>query len=397
MLWAVIMVIALGFLYLVRGILLPFVLAFALAAILDPLVRRLQSRRWPRPVATVSVLAVFFGSLIAIGVWLTPVISGQVVGFKEGAEELVAGFAQPDEDANFFVRWNPVVIERQSRSRDFLDTVLESNSATLERLGLPSTKRAIYAQYVEPQRGQIQKTLEGFLQGIVGIASGLLSQVLILLFVPILTIPILLSLDSMKLRLYGIIPPGIRPTIVALFEDIGKIFSKYLRGVSIAVLGYMALMAGLLSVLGAPYGLLLGFLFGLVYLVPYFNVVICASTLALVTMISGTKSGPLLHMDGPVPFTLTLLGIYLVVHFTYDSIVYPQMVGRAVGLDPIVSMFVIFSGGALFGVPGMILAFPFAGSVKVVLGRLIGVTNRVDEITTLPIIPERHRAAADVG
>lgn len=387
---------AIYFLYLVRGVLLPFLLAFGISAILAPLVKKLERRRWPKWLAIGSIFAVFFGSLIALGIWLTPVVSSQVVGFKEKIEDVASGFAQPNEDTNFFVRWNPVVVQRASSSRDMLDNFLETQGSTLERLGLPNSKRAIYAQYVEPQRGQINKSLQNFLQGFVGIASGIVSQVLVLLFVPLLVLLILPNWENLRRKIFALIPPQIRPTTVALLEDIGDVFSRYLRGVTIAVSGYMAFMAILLTVLGAPYGILLGVLFGMVYLIPYLNVIISASVLFGVTMLSGQKGGLIFHMGSPLAFALTVVAVFAVCHLVYDNIVYPQLVGRGVGLDPIVSMFVIFSGGALFGLPGMILAFPFAGSVKVVLERLFGVTNRVETTLALPTIPERHRASANL-
>jgi predicted PurR-regulated permease PerM len=58
-----------------------------------------------------------------------------------------------------------------------------------------------------------------------------------------------------------------------------------------------------------------------------------------------------------------------------------------------VSMFVIFSGAALFGLIGMIIAFPLAGAVKVVLDRLIRVTSFSTETLDLPPVPLRHRAS----
>ena len=289
-LWAAIVVAALTFLYLVRGVLLPFLLAFAISAILAPLITKLQKRGWPKGLAIGSIFALFFGALIALGIWLTPIVSTQVVGFKERVEDVASDFAQPNEDTNYFVRWNPVVVQRATSSRDVLDTFLEGQASTLERLGLPSSKRAIYAQYIEPQRGQINKSLQNFLQGFVGIASGFVSQVLILLFVPLLVLLILPNWENLRRKIFALIPPQIRPTTVALLEDIGDVFSRYLRGVAIAVSGYMAFMAILLTALGAPYGVLLGVLFGMVYLIPYLNVIIASSVLFGVTMLSGQNA-----------------------------------------------------------------------------------------------------------
>jgi predicted PurR-regulated permease PerM len=77
--------------------------------------------------------------------------------------------------------------------------------------------------------------------------------------------------------------------------------------------------------------------------------------------------------------------------FTFDHVIYPQMVGASVGLNGVVSLFVILSGGALFGLPGMILAYPFAGAVKVILDRILKVTSTSSEQLDLPPVPLRHR------
>jgi hypothetical protein len=47
----------------------------------------------------------------------------------------------------------------------------------------------------------------------------------------------------------------------------------------------------------------------------------------------------------------------------------------AVGLHPVASFFCIFAGAALFEAIGMLLAFPLAGSIKVILDRLLRVTS----------------------
>jgi predicted PurR-regulated permease PerM len=120
---------------------------------------------------------------------------------------------------------------------------------------------------------------------------------------------------------------------------------------------------------------------------------ISGTLLVVVTGLSGKTGGLLFHASSPWGFAAILLLTYIVCHFTYDSLVYPRVVGRAVGLDPVVSMFVIFSGGALFGLVGMIIAFPLAGSVKVILDRLIRITSGSQDALKLPSVPLRHRTS----
>jgi predicted PurR-regulated permease PerM len=336
-------------------------------------------------------MLLFFGSIVALLVLLTPVVSQQIGGFKDRAEMLARNVAQPNPNDNFFMRGVPSVRVANAARKDPVDSFLGRYSDVLSQANLPTTKRAIIAQYIEPQRGQIQKTVQGALKASVSIASGLVSQGLMLIFVPLLVGLILPNAEDIRKRLFGLIPPQLRTSAEGISEDIGDVFSNYLRGVAIAVFGYMAFMGALLSILGAPYGLLLGVLFGALYLIPYLNVAIAATTLFVLTGLSGKTDWLMIHFSSSWIYAGVLVGIYMVCHFVFDSIVYPRFVGNAVGLHPILSMFVIFSGGALFGLPGMVLAFPVAGSIKVLLDRVIGFTNKTDGELILPEVPLRHR------
>ena len=109
LLWVVIVLAILGFLYAVRGVLLPFVIAFALSAILDPVVRKLRLRGWSRPAAVGAVMFIFVGAIVALGSWLGPVIGGQVGNLRGTVDTFAQKVLTPQPQDNFFVRWNPVV------------------------------------------------------------------------------------------------------------------------------------------------------------------------------------------------------------------------------------------------------------------------------------------------
>ena len=390
-LWMVIVLTILVFLYYVRGILLPFLIAFVISALLEPTIKKLRLRGWPRPLAIWSIFLVFVGVMAGLGVWLTPIISNQVGGFKNKIDDFTASITRQDESESFFVRWNPVV--QVSHPQDTFDKFLEQYQDSLERFGLPTTKRGLIAQYVEPQREQLGKSIQTFLQGFLGIASSFVSHLLTLMFVPLLVLLMLFNMDQFRRRSVTWIPPSIRANTISVITEIGQVFTSYLRGVTIAVLGYMTFMSIVLEIIGAPYSILLGVIFGALYLVPYLNVLISGSLLVIVTGLSGRTSGMFIHASSPMSFAVILLLIYMACHFTYDSVVYPRVVGKAVGLDPVVSMFVIFSGGALFGLIGMIIAFPLAGSVKVILDRLIRITSGSQDALKLPSVPLRHRSS----
>ena len=393
-LWVAISFVTLWFLYLVRGILLPFIIAILISALLGPAFRWLKKKGWGTTFAALVPMLLFFGLLIVGLLALAPVITSQGAQLKDRGEQLVATIAKPNPLDNFFLRGNPLNRIRQAEIKDPVDTFLGSNADLLSRFNLPNTKREIIGQYIEPQRDQIKNTVQNVIKGSLGMATGFVSQAFTLIFVPLLVWFILPNTDVFKKKMLNFIPPQLRTSSVDLADDIGDVFSNYLRGVAIAVFGYMAFMAILLSLLGAPYGLLLGCMFGMLYLIPYLSVMISATTLFLVTGLSGKEQWLGIHFSSPWSYAGVLVLIYVSCHFIFDSAVYPRFVGQAVGLDPIVSMFVIFCGGALFGLPGMILAFPVAGCVKVLFDRLLKVTNQVTTELTLPEKPLRHREEA---
>src|SRR5688572_6776430 len=107
-LWAAIVVVALLFLYAVRSILAPFLLAFLISGLLDPTIKRLRMRGWSRGLAVWTVFGTFFGILIALGVYLTPMMSGQLTAFRDRIEGFSNQLAAETHEENFFIRWNPV-------------------------------------------------------------------------------------------------------------------------------------------------------------------------------------------------------------------------------------------------------------------------------------------------
>lgn len=393
LLWIVLVLTTILFLYLVRGILLPFVLGAIISALLEPAVRRLRRRGWPRGLAIWTIVSSFLSVFLGFLLWMTPIVTQQMSGFRGRIDVLTAELTAPGETTNFFVRWDPLSQVQSPPQTDLIDRLLEQNHALLERAKLPTTKRALYLQYVEPQRPRLGAQVQAFLAGFLGVASGLVSQVMILSFVPLLVLLMLFNMEQFRRRSVTWIPPAIRANTISVLGDIGTVFLSYLRGVGIAVGGYILFMSTVMTILEAPYSVLLGVLFGALYLIPYLNGILSGILLLTMTVLSGKTGNFLFHTGSPWTFALILVGIFLSLHMIFDSFIYPRYVGKAVGLDPIVSMFVIFSGGALFGLVGMIIAFPLAGAVKVVLDRIIRITSTSSESLQLPAIPLRHRSS----
>src|SRR5689334_6347593 len=102
LLWAVLVLAALIFLYLVRAVLLPFILAFIIAAVLEPSVRRLRLRGYSRLWAVFMVFFVFFGALFSIAFFAAPTVVREVTTVTNKFQDFTASLTQVNENNNFF-------------------------------------------------------------------------------------------------------------------------------------------------------------------------------------------------------------------------------------------------------------------------------------------------------
>ncbi|MEQ1821243.1 MAG: AI-2E family transporter [Fimbriimonadaceae bacterium] len=403
-LWILLVGAFFAFLYLVRAILMPFILALLVAAVLEPVIQRSIKKRAGQSVlsdeerskvrkrSVLSIWGLTMLGLTLVVVLLTPQVSRQILTFKDRIEGISAQLSAQTAYDNYFIRWNPRIQMESNRTTGGIDSFFESNTARLKQLGLPTSRRAAMSEYVEPHRKEFTKAIQTFFGGILGIVSAFGSKALLLMFTPIFALLMLLDTESMKGRAASLIPPSIRNETLDLLADIADVFTRYIRGVSIALLIYSVIAAVVLTILGVPYGLVLAFVFPLIYLIPYLGSAINVGIIVLITGISGQNSG--LLFSAPSPWTYGAIAglIYFIIFLIFDQVVYTPVVGKSVGLHPLVSFFVVFAGGSLFGPMGMILAFPTAGAVKIILDRLITVTSKTQDLQ-LPSIPLRHRDA----
>jgi predicted PurR-regulated permease PerM len=390
-LWVAILIVALFFLYLVRSILLPFTLAVIISALLDPTIYKLRLKGFSRRSAVSLVFFGFFTLAATVIIYLTPIVSGQFIKFQERLDFYVQKLAQQNSADSIFMNWNPVV-QAGVVETGVIERLLAENHDILHKLGIPVTKSEIVSQYVEPYRTEIVRAVRSLFTGFINIAASLAPQFLFVLITPLIVFMILMDLDRFKSRGLSWIPPSIRGDTTAIIRDIGQVFLNYLKGVALVYAFYSIGTSMMLSVLEAPYSVLLALIFGALYLIPYIGSWISGSTLLLVIGLGGLQSNWMFQFSSPWVYAAVVTGIFLIFSMIFDQAMYPRLIGKYIGLHPVTSMFVIFSGGALFGLVGMILAFPLAGSIKVILDRLMKITSAdYENAVNLPAIPMRHR------
>lgn len=141
-----------------------------------------------------------------------------------------------------------------------------------------------------------------------------------------------------------------------ILMDTKTLIQSYLVGLLIEAFIVATLYSIGLLVLGIDYAILLGLIGALLNIIPYLGAIVSATLFAIVA---------LLTKDSPTDALLVLI-LYFVVHTTDNFYLIPRIVASKLRLNALVSITVIFTGGILWGIPGMFLAIPLTGVLKVI-------------------------------
>jgi predicted PurR-regulated permease PerM len=318
------------FVWLIRDVLPPFLIAFALALLLDPVLDRMQRWGVPRWVAVALTFAVFLAAFLGVIAFVVPKVVGQVADLVRNIDKYQTQF---QHGAN---QW------------------LQANAATLERLRLPPNLPELWSRY----QGDITRFLEVGLQHLFGAlqsSAGALGWVVV---IPIVTLYLLIDLDALRARLYHLLPEQHRSIISALAGKVGRVFLAYLRGLTFVCIAYALIVYLALALwLEVPYAAVLGVLAAVLYAVPYVGQFVLVAACALLAALNGKPSA---H---PLQVALVLI----IIGQLFDQLITPRVIGKQVGLHPVIGLFALLAGAQLFGPAGMLFAVPVAAAVRVVL------------------------------
>lgn len=158
------------------------------------------------------------------------------------------------------------------------------------------------------------------------------------------------------------VPPASRHELLPLGEQVSTLLSRYVRGqLVLVVIMSIATIIGL-TFFGVPFSLLLGVMTGILEVIPIIGPITAGAIACLVAL------------GNPNPFGWSQLAyvgaiaiMYTVLRHAEDYFVIPLLIGRIVRLHPALVIFSLLSGGAVFGLIGVVLAVPVAATLRLVL------------------------------
>jgi predicted PurR-regulated permease PerM len=192
----------------------------------------------------------------------------------------------------------------------------------------------------------------------VGVATGLFSGVLYLLFSLILALYLTIDGDRIRRYLIQFLPFDRQNQALSVSERIGARLGAWARGEALlgVIIGAMTWFGALL--LGLPYAAALALIAGVGELVPNLGPIIAAIPLIAVGLLVSPTQG------------LLALVLAVLIQQLENNLIVPRVMGQAVNLHPVAVMASILAGNELLGIPGALLAVPVVASLSVVLDEI---------------------------
>ncbi len=194
----------------------------------------------------------------------------------------------------------------------------------------------------------------------IGTTSSFLMGAFIILF---LTFYTMLEPSLFKNFILNLTPSKYEHELSNVLSDSRRLLTRYSYGVFAEVAIMMTLEVIGLTIFGIPNALLIGFLGGLMNVIPYLGPLIGASAGIILAILSQLGMG---SYDSIVSTIFIVLAVFGVANMIDNFVLQPQIYSKSVKAHPVEVFLVIIIGGKLAGITGMILAIPSYTIVKVV-------------------------------
>ncbi len=188
-------------------------------------------------------------------------------------------------------------------------------------------------------------------------AASLINIAVLFVIVPVVSVYLLLDWDNMVARIDELLPRDHAPTIRKLAGQIDKTLASFIRGMGTVCLILGAYYAIALMLVGLQFGLVVGFVAGLITFIPYLGALI-GGALAI--------GLGLFQFWGDWVSLGLVAGIFVIGQVVEGNFLTPKLVGNSVGLHPVWLILALSVFGTLFGFVGMLVAVPVAAALGVI-------------------------------
>lgn len=329
MFWLGTLVLFVLFLWIFRGILLPFVAGMALAYFLDPVADFLERLGLSRMASTILIVLMFVLVFVFSLAFIVPALVRQTQNFAEHLPAMIAGLQSWAADVKL----------------PWVDKILGDHGQPLQ-------------QKLNDWLGQSAGWIATVISQIWTSSLALVNIVSLMVVTPVVAFYMLYDWDKMVAHVDGWLPRRYQSTIRQLAREMDTAIAGFIRGQGTLCIILGSFYAVALSILGVNFGLLIGLFAGLISFIPYVG--------SLVGLFLSVGVALAQFWPDWIPPVIAL-AIFVTGQFIEGNILQPKLVGDSVGLHPVWLMFALFAFGSLLGFTGLLIAVPASAAIGVLV------------------------------
>lgn len=317
--WGIAALVLIAMLFFLGNVILPFLVGGAIAYFLDPVADRLETMGFSRLWATIVICLMLLVLVVIIVLVVTPTLIVQTQALIEEAPQIVASVEAwlTARFPNMFPEGALASLSQtvQTRGNELLSTVLTS-------------------------------------------AAGVMNVLVFLVVAPVVAFYMLKDWDRMVAEVDRLLPRDHAPVIRDLAHQIDCTLASFIRGQGTVCLILGTFYAIALMLMGLNFGVLVGFVAGLLTFIPYLGALIGG---ALAVGLA------LFQFWGEWLWIVAIFAVFQVGQFVEGNILTPNLVGSSIGLHPVWLIFALSAFGSVFGFVGMLAAVPLAAMIGVLI------------------------------
>ena len=153
-----------------------------------------------------------------------------------------------------------------------------------------------------------------------------------------------------------IVPREKQMLTLNVLREASKVASRYMGGIFTVVFVLCIINSLGLYLVGIRYAITLGVIAAIFNFIPYFGTIIGYSIPFVFALLTGDSAEP----------AFKVLLVFLVVQFTENNILTPNIVGNYVKINPFMIILGVIAGGMVWGLAGMFVVIPFLAILRII-------------------------------
>ena len=304
-----------GILYYAKPFLVPLCFGGLLAMLFLPLSRWFENKKIAKGLSILLCIIIFLGLITGI-IWL---ISWQI-----------GDLASESTDIENKVR------KMISQAKEYIGT----------HFGISKKQQEKIITEQEEQNGSLLSNLGSSLTGFV--VDFILVLVYIFLF--------MFYRSRIKRFILQLISSQQKKNTETIIHDIQGVSQQYITGLGMMIACLWVMYSIGFSIVGVKYAVLFAIICGLLEIIPFVGNLTGTLLAILMVVVQGGGTG----------MVLGVVITYLIVQFLQTYLLEPLVVGAEVNINPLFTIIILVLGELVWGIPGMVLAIPLLGIVKII-------------------------------